>query len=352
MHADCLMPQAVGDAGSAIAAPLILQMDSMQSVAPQKICVGAITRQREKTFSMLLASFSGMRRPEQVELLFAFVENDQQQRLSAVVDAFRETNRPAQVIHENEPRLGIPYARNRVLDIALRHNCDALIFVDDDETVDPDWLPELVRVYREQSLDLVGGPVRLHPCPEQASYFERLVWDGLRQRFKRLEVKAAMLAQIGRGSQVTVVTSNWLADLGFLRRCGLRFDESIGLSGGSDTRFFHQARSLGARTGWAPRALVLEYMSRNRLTLRYQFKRGRDQAISTFWNKHRNAPAKAVARAVAYIPYKALMAVLLAALGPVTLGRSFVAAVRSLGFATGYFLSLRGMRSRHYEAIN
>jgi GT2 family glycosyltransferase len=292
-----------------------------------------------------------MRMPEGVEPVFVLVENERGPTLSEVIDAFRTRVSPAEVIHEHEPRLGIPFARNRVLDVALRRGCDLLAFIDDDETADSRWLEELCGTQRRRGLDLVGGPVRVKPCPDDANAWERVIWKGLVHRFARIEAAALGHYRRGTDDRVTVVTNNWLADLNFIRRHGLRFDESIGFSGGSDTRFFRQARAAGARTGWAPQAFVHELWPRERLTAGYQYRRGRDQAIASFRNKHPVRTPWIVIRSVGYIVCKLVSFAVLLVFSLLDGGRSLVRALRALGFAAGRLRALLGSRSSHYARV-
>ena len=58
-----------------------------------------------------------------------------------------------------EPIVGIPYARNRALEMAMAAD-DLIAFLDDDEVPSEQWLAELLRVWREYSADVVFGPVQ------------------------------------------------------------------------------------------------------------------------------------------------------------------------------------------------
>ena len=125
-----------------------------------RVAIGAITRRRPTTFGILLDSLASMQRPEGVDLIFLFAENDEAHQAEGVVAAFRASvSEPVRL--ELEPRQGIPMARNKVLDMALAENADYLTFVDDDEVVAPDWLVMLIAGVRARNLELAGGPVRL-----------------------------------------------------------------------------------------------------------------------------------------------------------------------------------------------
>lgn len=315
------------------------------------ICIGAITRGRPLGFRTLIKSFAQMQRPPDADIIFAFVENDEAHNLAAEIEAFRASMPGIPVFYEIEPKLGIPMARNHVLAIALRERCNFLTFVDDDEIVAADWLLELYMEQKNRALDLVGGPVRLQPCPAGSSLIERTVWRGLVRRNKRIETTAARLRSQGKDHKVTVITSNWMACLSFVEQSHLRFDESLGFSGGSDTRFFKDAKKVGAQTGWAPRALVYEFMPTQRLSLAYQYRRGRDQAIASYRNKYRQTSFAAILKSLGFIVFKLISASALVVFSVFDGGASLVAAVRSVGFASGRTQAVFGRQSRQYETI-
>lgn len=313
-----------------------------------RICVGVITRNRRQMLGELLRSFTEMRAPEGCSVLFALVENDAQKSLEDLLPILDGRD----VIYEIEPRPGIPVARNKVLEISLRENCDYTAFVDDDETVDPGWLVNLFSDLTTRSLDLVGGPVRLQPVGAGASLHNRMIWKGLVTRNARIERRAAARRASGEDGRVTVVTSNWLIDNRFLRETGITFDEALGMSGGSDTAFFKRARTLEAKTGWAPEALVFEEMPLSRLTTGYQYRRGRDQSIASFHNKYKSRSAGAAVRAAVFCLFRVLGGVLYLVAVPFTGGRTLTLSARSFGTAVGRLQALTGRKSSHYKTVH
>ena len=54
-----------------------------------RVAIGAITRRRPTTFGILLDSLASMQRPEGVDLIFLFAENDEAHQAEGVVAAFR-----------------------------------------------------------------------------------------------------------------------------------------------------------------------------------------------------------------------------------------------------------------------
>lgn len=314
-----------------------------------RICIGVITRNRKQMLSELLRSFEAMQVPEGCSLVYAIVENDTQKSLEDVIPILGGQH---EVHYEIEPKPGIPAARNKVLEISLREACDFTAFVDDDETVDAAWLVEIFNELRTRELDLVGGPVRLHPAAKGASFLNRIIWKGLVERNRRIERKAAGHREAGSDNKVTVITSNWLIDNRFLTRTGIVFDEGLGMSGGSDTAFYKLARSLGVKSGWAPDALVYEEMPLSRLTMRYQFKRGRDQSIASFHNKYKSASLNAALRTLVFCIFKIIGGLLLIVAIPFTGGRTLTLAARNFGVALGRVYALVGRRSNHYKKVH
>lgn len=292
-----------------------------------------------------------MRIPPGYRTVFIIVENDAQKSLSGVIDNFRSNIGDYEVIYEAEPRLGIPFARNCVLDLALERGCELLAFVDDDEVVDENWLVVLLTELHRRELQLVGGPVRIQPAPPGANWLEKAIWRGLVHRNARIEAVAYQRWRYGRDHIVSVVTNNWMADLRFLSQHGLRFDETIGLSGGSDTLFFRHFRDKKGRSGWAPNAIVSEFWPLSRLQPGYQFRRGRDQSISNFRNKVNSVTPWLVTKSLGFVAWKVMSAIVLSLLALLDGGRSSVRALRAMGFAVGRIKALQGEKSRHYAVV-
>ena len=141
-----------------------------------RVCVGIITRGRPGYLSTLLTSLRNMS-GFSFECIFVIVENNKTLTVGTLVRDFANSVRYP-VLTDCEKQIGISFARNRVLEIACREEADLLAFVDDDETVHPDWLQRLVAEKLERNLDMVGGPVRLHPPSPNLGWWHHAVWRG------------------------------------------------------------------------------------------------------------------------------------------------------------------------------
>jgi succinoglycan biosynthesis protein ExoM len=298
----------------------------------------------------LLASLASVRAPEGMELAFLIIDNDESASAKSSAEAFAKTM-GWQVRHIVERQPGIPLARNRALQEAHAIAADYLAFVDDDETVDADWLVELTDAAHSRRLELVGGPVlcsnRMEDIPP--GFWRRLVFEGVRWRYFKKERSARRRARRGCEGDIVIVTNNWLLDLGWQKRTGLRFDERLKESGGSDALFYQEAKALGIRSGWSWNAIVREWVPPSRLTFAYQFNRARHQSMSSFERKYRKVTVSAVLAAVASCILKALGCVACIVSLPFAGGAALIQLARQSGWIVGRLQVLAGSRSSLYS---
>ncbi|MFD1343181.1 glycosyltransferase [Litorisediminicola beolgyonensis] len=307
-----------------------------------KIGIGAITRRRPAMFARLLTSFEGLERPDGAELVFLFAENDSALTVEEIVAGFRGRV-PEEVALELEPEPGIPFARNKVLDMALARDCDFLTFVDDDEMVTPGWLKALLGAAESRGLDLVGGPIRLVAPEDALDFWERAALDHAVERMEKRASSRAKEVKSGREGRSPVYTNNWLGRLSTVRAKGLRFDETLRYTGGSDTRFSRDMTAAGGKVGWAPDAWTIQPEPKKRLGLRYIYDRARDQAINAI--RLRDRPAW---RVLATVPFRLLDFPLLLIAAPVLRGRAAAKAAYKAGVMVGRIRAVTGARSAHY----
>lgn len=163
------------------------------------------------------------------------------------------------VVYVHEPRPGISAARNAALDQAS--DVDTLVFIDDDETPDPDWLRTMLDAYQRYGGAAVVGPVlRVHEA-------EPAPWVRAARVFDRRRMPTGTAVEAAG-------TGNLLVDLRHVRRHGLTFHDALGLSGGSDHLFTRRIRRTGGTIHWCDEAVVRELVPASRLTGRWTLQRG------------------------------------------------------------------------------
>ena len=310
----------------------------------ETVLVAALTYKRPEMLETLLAGFRRITAPPSANLIFLVVDNDEACSARTSVEAASRTGIDLRYV--TEPRRGIPAARNRAIDEALAIGAECLCFIDDDEYPDMHWIECLLSCREKTGAQLLGGPVEVAPATADATLWQRWINASLAARAVRRNRMTARAAATGR--RYTIVTNNWLCDMAWLREAGIRFDERLLVSGGSDTAFFRSARAAGCRTDWCPRAIVHETMTPDRLTMSYQFHRAASQSMHHFAMKQRKNDLRRVVSTLAVAFLRALLGVLLLFI-PVFGKASPVMAVRSMGWSFGRLKALSGGRSRLYE---
>lgn len=307
------------------------------------VVVAVLTHKRPDTLRTLLDTFAAIDLPAACDVTLLVIDNDATGSARSVVEAARP--RLADVRYVVESRRGIPVARNRAVSEALGLGADALCFIDDDEYPHREWLTQLVDCWQRTRAHLVGGPVRVAPAAAGLTRWQRVVNHSLTAWTRRKNDKAGRVAAARR--PFLVFTNNWLCDLDWLRRSGLRFDERLLISGGEDHLFSRVARMAGAVSAWCPKAVVFETIEPRRLSLRYQFQRAASQSITHFRMKSpRVTPGGAVLIAAAALGKTVVSLGLFVV--PVLGWASPLTAVRGLGWSVGRLQALLGGESSLY----
>jgi succinoglycan biosynthesis protein ExoM len=225
----------------------------LKNVDGALVTVGVITYKRPELLAELLSSLHHQQASFNFEIVV--VDNDPGKSGLSVV----ETS-PCSVRYFLEPAPGIVAARNAVLQ-SLSQDREWVVFVDDDETVDPGWFEALCGAAVKYEADVVLGPVISvfeTDCPD---WIKR---GGFIQRPERIT-----------GSVLkTAATNNVLISLASLRSLEEpRFSEEFSLTGGSDAELFWRLDRSGARMVWCNEATVRETVPTSRANLKWIFRR-------------------------------------------------------------------------------
>jgi glycosyltransferase involved in cell wall biosynthesis len=238
----------------------------MHDGKPQRISLCVTSYRRPDGLQALLGSLQELRfegAPPELELVV--VDNDAAGSAREVCEQARAWLRfPLRYVRE--PRKGIPFGRNAA--VAAAAGSEWIAFVDDDETPEPDWLAELLRVARETSADVVTGPV----LPRFEAEPPRWLLEG------------GFFAPASRptGSRLdTAFTNNVLVRTRLLLEAGALFDERLTRGVGEDSELFSRLCAGGARIVWADAARVHERVPRERACARWLARRGFDVGTAT-----------------------------------------------------------------------
>lgn len=298
-----------------------------------------------------LISLGAMRLPENAEVSFLVVENDLSARSEGLILEARSRLGLPGLHYLLESNVGIPMARNRGAMFSVQNGADLLAFIDDDEAADENWLLALVLAYRASGALLLGGPVLSSPPKEALRGIEPFMYRLVSRRSHIKARRAEANATRGKHGKVTITTGNWMASVDLFTLHGLRFDESMRVSGGSDAAFFAELRRRKLAVRWVPEAVVHETVPRQRLLPSYQFRRAYGQSISSFGRKLDRSWMHLLTLP-ATVPLRSLAILVLLLAMPLTRGTTFLTALRSAGWVAGRVSAALGGRSKLYAEKN
>ncbi|KAB1641005.1 glycosyltransferase family 2 protein [Gulosibacter chungangensis] len=186
------------------------------------------------------------------------VDNDELGSAREVAESFNDSN----IEYYVQQIPGIAATRNLAIEKA--GEVDFIVFVDDDEFVEPQWLTELIRVQKVTEAELVAGPVK-SILPAKSPKF--ILESGIFDRPERPD--GATIMEAGSGNLLcsyrvfqTRSKSEW-------------FSNEFGLTGGSDAELTRRLHREGNRIVWASNAVAWEYVEPQRVSLGWLSKRYR-----------------------------------------------------------------------------
>lgn len=209
------------------------------------------------------------------------IENDAEPRSREVVESVAG-QAAIPVRYYQEARRGIPFARNKTIEVSLANGYGWMALIDDDEAARPGWLTHLVEAAIAHGADVVNGPVH------------RIFHAPLPDWWKSLKPLAAPTGHVLNEAPTnnTLLSTRLVAKDGL----GLRFEEALTF-GYEDIDFFARAHKQGARIVWVAEAIVDEEIPETRISPWRLLRRVEMQAASlSFASKLRRGAFKATLR--------------------------------------------------------
>jgi succinoglycan biosynthesis protein ExoM len=219
------------------------------------ITIAVCTRRRPAMLKNCLESLITQIIPPTNTYSILVVENDDAASMKELVG---ELNKHSQIpLHyTQEPMRGIPYARNRALKEA--EQTDALIFIDDDEIADKDWLSTLTNYaekFKNQAI-IYGHVISDFPA-ESPAYLHSFI----------------QMNPIKTGTELrSCATNNVWIPIEIVKQLNLCFDVSI-TTGGDDSQFFCDATEKGGQIISCHEAVVHESIPSSRVSVNWIAKR-------------------------------------------------------------------------------
>ncbi|MEK3646558.1 glycosyltransferase family 2 protein [Aeribacillus sp. FSL M8-0235] len=222
------------------------------------ICV--ITYKRPKSLEQLILGLDKMRFTKNSipNIKVVVVDNDTEASSKKLCQELNKIIK-WEIIYDIESKRGIPFARNKAVNI-IKDYADQVVFIDDDEIPSPQWLDELLYTQKRFNADVVTGPV----LPEfRENVPSWILKGGFFERFR-----------YSTGTRLDyAATNNVIIKMDVFKSMDKHFNERYALTGGSDTEFFMRVNQSGFKIIWSDEAIVTEIVPNSRANLRWILQR-------------------------------------------------------------------------------
>jgi succinoglycan biosynthesis protein ExoM len=168
---------------------------------------------------------------------------------------------PLHARHETTPN--IAQARNAAVHTAQG---EWVLFIDDDEAPDADWIRHLVQTQRQYNADAVFAPVLPRYLPDTPDWIR--AGDFFNRR--RFATGTAITTKDARTGNVLIRRSKLMA---VSTPVGGPFDTAFGRTGAEDTMLFRDMLTNGASFIWCDEATVSEEVPAQRANLNWLLRR-------------------------------------------------------------------------------
>ena len=225
------------------------------------IVIGVPTFRRPKSLINTLNSLAALETDLCFTILVADNDAEGNEGLEAV-ERLKQLGYRWSIESVSVPERGISQVRNALVERAFADPAtSAIVMVDDEQWVDPDWLDQLVAMQRRTKADVVGNRVVADFQCEVPRWANGLYVFGLCDR-------PGGPCSVIDGTGGVLLTRN-VVELanGFL------FDVEFSMSGGGDSEFFARIKNQGAQFAFSDLAVAHEVIDQTRMNKRWARRR-------------------------------------------------------------------------------
>ncbi len=224
----------------------------------KNIIINICTYKRLELLEKCILSIASLQIPKKWHIQIVVIDNECNQLCYELLNNLSHSIN-IRIHYFSEPKLGIPFARNRACTESLNLNSDWIIFIDDDEIAQKDWLISYDLSIKKNQARIFTGPVK-YIFPE--NYAKWLANKGLDNILDGDTLNRA-------------ATNNVMFSSSILRELSADkwFDENMKLIGGSDTEFFTRLVHYGEKIVFVKNAVMIEHVTNKRLSIKWRLGR-------------------------------------------------------------------------------
>lgn len=223
----------------------------------KKITIGIVTYNRNHSLAATIESLRYLKPIPDVTFELILVDNFKANHALPILE---KANLSFEKKYFFEPRHGIPFSRNKVVDEALKGGATEVAFLDDDEEADSFWLFNLYAGFNFYKSDvIVGRHLTTYPkgTPDWA----------IHTGFFEVPRKCTGM-RLGHASTANVLYSSKI-----FKEWNLKYNENLALTGGTDSLLAKEIVNKGGIIVYVDDAVVREEVPANRATLSWMVKR-------------------------------------------------------------------------------
>ncbi|MEM8938448.1 MAG: glycosyltransferase family 2 protein [Bacteroidota bacterium] len=232
------------------------------------IIIAVATYKRPNMLRSALESLNCLKVFHHYQAQIMVCDNDPKKSAKPIFDSMKEKLfLPS--FYFSEAKRGIVPARNKLLEKASKAGASYLAFFDDDETVHPDWLAELLNAAKKFQAQAVWGKTVYFLPPNHPKWLEKRNFFGGDQPITGTQRRGAS-------------TNNVLIDMQFLNKHNIRFDQRFNDIGGSDSFLFREVRDHGGKVISSQEAITYEEVPSSRASEEWILRRAYKNAHTEF----------------------------------------------------------------------
>jgi succinoglycan biosynthesis protein ExoM len=218
------------------------------------VCVA--TYKRVRLLTKLLDSIFNQELPDELKLEVIVVDNDSECSAREIAKSFKNQY-PLKLYYFSQPIKNISITRNKAVQ---ESRGEYLLFIDDDEVAEKNWVKSLFNALFNFDADGVFGKVD--------SYFE----DGTPEWIRDCFVYDRPISHTGTIAD-SKRSGNCIIKSSLLKTSLIPFDPAYGLTGGEDTVLFNRLESEGAKFINCEEAVTYEYVPPERTRFKWLISR-------------------------------------------------------------------------------
>ena len=216
------------------------------------------TREKPIFFDRFIRSINNLKLNNK-KIRLIIIENSKKKTLYKKIEKNLKKN--ISYIYEIEKKIGIPYARNKALEISKRFNTKYICFFDDDCEIDKNWLIEIEKFKKKFQTDIITGP----QIPKTKNLFLLL-----------------LARKVKEGEKIQwAATNNVVLKQEIIKKEKIKLYEKLTNLGGSDQLFFMILNERGYKIRWCKDAKVYENIILKKKKISWFIKRNFRYGISS-----------------------------------------------------------------------